>query len=68
MIVCFCNVIREDEVREAAAEGLAHARSRLCQRSAASRMCGCCLDYAQELIDEERGEAPARCASSPDLT
>ena len=30
--------------------------------------CGCCLDYAQEIIDEERGKRPPPRASSPDLT
>jgi bacterioferritin-associated ferredoxin len=24
--------------------------------------CGCCLDYAQEIIDEERANLPRLCA------
>ena len=62
MIVCVCNAIREGEVRAAAA-----ARARLRRVSAYAALgcepqCGCCLDYAQEVIDEER---PARsCAWS----
>ena len=54
MIVCSCNVIREDEIRDAARKG-----SRTPEDAYATLgsevQCGCCLDYAQELIDEERG-------------
>jgi bacterioferritin-associated ferredoxin len=54
MIVCSCNVITETEVREAARKG-----SRTPEAAYATLgcepQCGCCLDYAQELIDEERG-------------
>lgn len=57
MIVCSCNVIREDEIREAARKG-----SRTSETAYASLghepQCGCCLDYAQELIDEERRKRP----------
>jgi bacterioferritin-associated ferredoxin len=53
MIVCVCNALTEDEVREAARAGAT------CPYSAYARLgcepqCGCCLDYAQEIIDEER--------------
>ena len=57
MIVCSCNVIREDEIRAAARKGC-------CTPEAAygtldcEPVCGCCLDYAQELIDTERGKKP----------
>ena len=55
MIVCVCNRITETEVREAARAGAA------CPENAYARLgfephCGCCLDYAQEVIDEELGE------------
>ncbi|HEX3421905.1 MAG TPA: (2Fe-2S)-binding protein [Sphingomicrobium sp.] len=57
MIVCSCNVIREDEIRAAARSG-----SKTPQAAYASLgfepQCGCCLDYAQELIDAERGKRP----------
>jgi bacterioferritin-associated ferredoxin len=53
MIVCSCNVIREEEIREAARKG-----SRTPEAAYATMgcepQCGCCLDYAQEIIDEER--------------
>jgi bacterioferritin-associated ferredoxin len=57
MIVCVCNRITEQEVREAARAGAA------CPYSAYGRLgqephCGCCLDYAQEIIDEERAKRP----------
>ena len=53
MIVCVCNALTEDEVREAARAGA------VCPYNAYARLgaepqCGCCLDYAQEIIDEER--------------
>ena len=57
MIVCVCNRITESEVRKA-------ARAGACTPEAAYAchgcdvQCGCCLDYAQEIIDEER--APTR--------
>jgi bacterioferritin-associated ferredoxin len=57
MIVCVCNALTEDEVREAA-----HSGSR-CPIDAYARLgcepqCGCCLDYAQEIIDEGRHKRP----------
>ena len=55
MIVCVCNRITEKEVRKAARAGAT------CPYAAYARLdcepqCGCCLDYAQEIIDEERGK------------
>ena len=57
MIVCVCNAITETEVREAARAGAT------CSDAAYAKLgcephCGCCLDYAQDLIDEERGKRP----------
>jgi bacterioferritin-associated ferredoxin len=58
MIVCVCNAIREDQlrgiVREGASEPVAAYAALGCEP-----LCGCCLDYAQEVIDDERGR-PAR--------
>ena len=57
MIVCSCNVIREDEIRAAARQG---SRTPECAyaKLGCEPQCGCCLDYAQELIDDERGKGP----------
>ena len=57
MIVCVCNAITETEVREAAREGAT------CPDAAYARLgcephCGCCLDYAQDLIGQERSKRP----------
>jgi bacterioferritin-associated ferredoxin len=57
MIVCVCNAITETEVRDAARAGAS------CPVAAYARLgcephCGCCLDYAQELIDQERPKRP----------
>ena len=58
MIVCVCNAITEAEVREAARSG-----SRTPEQAYAALecepQCGCCLDYAQEIIDQERGKQPS---------
>lgn len=56
MIVCVCNRITESEVRQAARAGARtpeHAYARL----GCEVQCGCCLDYAQEVVDQERGKS-----------
>jgi bacterioferritin-associated ferredoxin len=58
MIVCSCNVIREDEIREAARKG-SRTPEAAYSSLGSEPQCGCCLDYAQELIDEERRARPA---------
>ena len=58
MIVCSATAIREDEIRDAAARnGCAHARAAYATLDC-EPLCGCCLDYAQELIDEELPKRP----------
>ncbi len=52
MIVCVCNALAEDEVRDAARSGAA------CPHAAYAKLgceaqCGACLSYAQEIIDDE---------------
>ena len=54
MIVCSCNRITEREVREAARSGAPSAETAYALLGFEAQ-CGCCLDYAQELVDEERG-------------
>ena len=58
MIVCVCNAITEKEVREAARTGSRTPEAAYATRNA-EPLCGCCLDYAQEIIDEERGKRPS---------
>ena len=53
MIVCSCNVIREAEIREAARKGSRPPEAAYATMGC-DPQCGCCLDYAQEIIDEER--------------
>jgi bacterioferritin-associated ferredoxin len=57
MIVCVCNRITEHEVREAAAKGAGTPEAAY-HKLGCEPQCGCCLDYAQEIIDEERGKRP----------
>ena len=57
MIVCVCNAITEKEVREAARKGSSTPEAAYATYDCEVQ-CGCCLDYAQEIIDEERGKRP----------
>jgi bacterioferritin-associated ferredoxin len=57
MIVCVCNAITEHEVRELAHKG-AHTPEAAYEKLGCEPQCGCCLDYAQEVIDEELGKRP----------
>ena len=55
MIVCVCNRITENEVREAARKGC-RTPDDAYESLGCEPQCGCCLDYAQEIIDEELGK------------
>jgi len=57
MIVCVCNRVTEKEVREAAHNGARTPESAYAQLGCEVQ-CGCCLDYAQEIVDEEHGKRP----------
>ena len=57
MIVCSCNVIREDEIRDAAREGFRTPEAAYASIGCEPQ-CGCCLDYAQEIIHEELPKRP----------
>ena len=57
MIVCICNRITEKEVREAARTG-ASTPEKAYACFGCEAQCGCCLDYAQEIIDDERATRP----------
>jgi bacterioferritin-associated ferredoxin len=57
MIVCVCNAITEDELREAVAEG-APTPELAFEKLGHEPQCGSCLCYAQEFIDEHRRQLP----------
>jgi len=57
MIVCVCNAITEKEVRDAARKGARSPEAAYAEFDSEPQ-CGCCLDYAQEIIDEETGKRP----------
>ena len=57
MIVCVCNRLTESEVRKAARSGAPTPEAAYASLDCEPQ-CGCCLDYAQEIIDEERGKRP----------
>ena len=54
MIVCSCNRITEKDVRDLARVGYATPEKAYACLGCEVQ-CGCCLDYAQEIIDCERG-------------
>ena len=55
--MCICNRITEGEVRKAARAGASTPENAYACLGCEVQ-CGCCLDYAQELIDEERSKEP----------
>lgn len=59
MIVCVCNAIREDELRAAARQGATCTLGAYKQLDC-EPVCGCCLDCAQEVIDDEHAAAARR--------
>jgi len=58
MIVCVCNAIREEQVREAARTG-ASTPGQAYARVGCKARCGSCLPFARALIDEERAAQAA---------
>jgi bacterioferritin-associated ferredoxin len=59
MIVCVCNVIREDELRAAARKGAASPDDAF-KALDCEPICGCCLDCAQDIIEDEQEKPAAR--------
>jgi bacterioferritin-associated ferredoxin len=57
MIVCICNRLTESDVREAARQGARTPEAAYACHDGEVQ-CGCCLDYAQEIINEARGSRP----------
>ena len=57
MIICLCNAITEKDVREAARNGCRTPETAYATLDCEPQ-CGCCLDYAQEIIDEEQPKRP----------
>jgi bacterioferritin-associated ferredoxin len=57
MIVCVCNAITENELRAVARQGCRTPEVAYATLDCEPQ-CGCCLDYAQEIIDEERTKRP----------
>ena len=57
MIVCICNRLTESDVRQAARVGASTPEAAYACHGGEVQ-CGCCLDYALEVIEEERGARP----------
>ncbi|MES2119495.1 MAG: (2Fe-2S)-binding protein [Pseudomonadota bacterium] len=57
MIVCVCNRLTEREVREAARAG-APTPEAAYAKLGCEVQCGCCLDFAQDVIDDALGKCP----------
>lgn len=56
MYVCLCNRYRDDELRQMARSGISCAVQAY-EALGSEPLCGCCVDFAQEIIDEEHGHA-----------
>lgn len=56
MVVCVCNAIREQEVREAARNGAMSACQAYRQLGRQAK-CGQCVPFAREIIAQERAAA-----------
>ena len=67
MIVCVCNAIREDELRAVAREGATEPLGAY-EMLDCEPLCGCCLDCALEVIDDERARPAKRQRSSVVVT
>jgi bacterioferritin-associated ferredoxin len=67
MIVCVCNAIREDELRGVARNGATRPTDAY-KALDCEPICGCCLDCAQEIIDDEHGRASCGKASRVVIT
>ena len=57
MIVCVCNAITEDELRDLARAG-SRTPEQAYEQLGHEPQCGSCLCYAQKLIDEVRDKRP----------
>ena len=57
MIVCVCNAITEDELRDLARAG-ARSPEEAYELLGHEPQCCSCLNYAQELMDEVRAKRP----------
>lgn len=57
MIICLCNRLTESDVREAARDGAGSPEAAYAALGCEPQ-CGCCLHYAQEIIDEEQPSRP----------
>lgn len=57
MILCVCNRLTENEVRAAARQGERTPEAAYARLGCEPHCC-CCLDYAQEIIDEELQKRP----------
>ena len=62
MIVCVCNAIREDELRAVARKG-ATCPLEAYKALGCEPECGCCLNCAQEVIDDEHATSARRKSS-----
>lgn len=54
MYVCLCNGVTEAAIRRAAVAGI-RTLSDLASSTGCGAGCGCCMELAQALLDEEHG-------------
>jgi len=52
MVVCLCNAIREQDLRDAARDGKLRCAKAAYARLGATPKCGQCLNFARNIINE----------------
>ncbi|MCS7101678.1 MAG: (2Fe-2S)-binding protein [Burkholderiaceae bacterium] len=57
MYVCICAAVTESQVREAASAGV-RTLAQLQATLGVATGCGCCREFAQQLLERVSGEAP----------
>jgi bacterioferritin-associated ferredoxin len=62
MIVCSCNVLTDDEVRAAVANGAPRSTAQVYGCLGCSPQCGRCARTIRQIMDQALGACPAGCA------
>lgn len=53
MYVCICKGVTEKDIHQAVAEGVSNLEE-LSAKTSVSKYCGCCTEYANQIIEEAK--------------
>lgn len=65
MYVCLCNGYRESQLRDMARQGYSDAEEAY-EAMGDGPCCGHCVDFARDILDEERAASPADAIAAID--